>query len=188
MARCNSGSPHSGKSSSGKGKCQPLPGLAKVFDALGELIGICPCCGELFYVSEARPFYDGQKPQSVLDRLRVAERRLDLAEEKLEEIESDLRETAARVGLRATKRLLQKIDPVFSGAGYDPQDVKVLFNPVTYVVFDGMSQRNLKTIQLLASPPQNGSTERIQSSIEQVINRGNVEFRTLRVDDRGRVS
>ena len=77
---------------------------------------------------------------------------------------------------------------MFSGAGYDPQDVKVIFNPVTYVVFDGMSQRKLKTIQLLATPPQNGATERMQSSIEGAISRGNVEFRTLRVDDRGRIS
>jgi len=106
----------------------------------------------------------------------------------LDEIETDLRKTAARVGLKATKRLLRKIDPVFSGAGYDPQDVKVLFNPITYVVFDGMSQRNLRNIQLLARPPENSAMERIQNSIEQAIRRGKVEFRTLRVDDRGRIS
>ena len=83
---------------------------------------------------------------------------------------------------------MRKIDPVFSGAGYDPQDVKVIFNPVTYVIFDGMSQRELRKVQLLARPPQNRVTERIQSSIEQTVNRGNVEFRTLRVDNCGRVS
>ncbi len=153
MARCNSGSLRTEKSAD-----KTSPRLAKVFDALGQLMGICPCCGELFYVSESRPFYDGPKPVSALDRLRAEERRLDDAEEKLDEIETDLRETAARAGMQATKRLLRKIDPVFSGAGYDPQDVKVLF------------------------------TERIQSSIEQAINRGNVDFRILRVDDRGRVS
>jgi predicted Holliday junction resolvase-like endonuclease len=162
--------------------------IAGVFAALGELMGVCPCCGELFYVSEARPYYDGQKPQSTLDRLRVEERRLGNAEEKLDEIESDLRETAARAGLQATKRLLRKIDPVFSGAGYDPQDVKVIFNPVTYVVFDGMSQRKLTKIQLLAKPPQSRATELIQNSIEQAVNRGNVEFRTLRVDHHGSIS
>jgi predicted Holliday junction resolvase-like endonuclease len=183
MARSNSGSLRTNKSAG-----RTSPRLAKVFDALGHLMGICPCCGELFYVSESRPFYDGRKPVSVLDRLRAEERRLDDAEEKLDQIETELRETAARVGLQATKRLLRKIDPVFSGAGYDPQDVKVIFNPVTYVVFDGMSQRNLSKIQLLARPPQNGGTERIQNSIEQAVNQGNVEFRTLRVDSRGRIS
>jgi predicted Holliday junction resolvase-like endonuclease len=162
--------------------------IAKIFGALGELMGVCPCCGELFYVSEARPYYDGQKPQSALDRLRAEERRLDESEAKLDEIESDLRETAARAGLHATKRLLRKIDPVFSGSGYDPQDVKVIFNPVTYIVFDGMSQRKLNSIQLLAKPPENRATERIQISIAQAVKGGNVEFRTLRVDSRGRIS
>jgi predicted Holliday junction resolvase-like endonuclease len=116
----------------------------------------------------------------------VAERRVDAA--ALDELEGRLRERAVRAGLRATKRLLRKIDPVFSGAGYDPQDVKVIFNPVTYVVFQGMSQGKLQSIQLLARSAQNGATEHIQSSIEQVINRGNVEFRTLRVDTRGTIS
>jgi hypothetical protein len=32
---------------------------------------------------------------------------------------------------------LRKIDPIFRGAGFDMQDVRVVFNPVTYVVFDG---------------------------------------------------
>ena len=183
MARCNSGSLRSEKSTG-----QSTPRVAKVFDALAQLMGVCPCCGELLYVSEARPYYDGQKPQSALDRLRTEERRLERAEEKLDEIESDLRETAATAGLQATKRLLRKIDPVFSGAGYDPQDVKVIFNPVTYVVFDGMSQRNLSKIELLVRPAQNRVAERVQNSIEQAIDRGNVEFRTLRVDNAGSVS
>src|SRR5436190_20969439 len=119
MARCNSGSLRSEKST-----VQSTPRVAKVFDALAQLMGVCPCCGELFYVSETKPFYDGQKPVSVLDRLRAQERRLVDAEEQLQEIETELRQTAARAGLQATKRLLRKIDPVFSGAGHAPQDVK----------------------------------------------------------------
>ena len=162
--------------------------IATIFGSLGELMALCPCCGELFYVSEARPYYDGQKPQSALDRLRAEERRLERAEEKLDEIETNLRETAAKAGLQATKRLLRKIDPVFSGSGYDPQDVKVIFNPITYVVFDGMAEGKLKKVQLLARPADNRATERIQNSIEQALQHGNLEFRTLRVDGQGRIS
>ena len=103
-----------------------------------------------FYVSEAHLYYDGQKPHSSLDTLRAEERRLGEAEERLDELEDKLRERAARDGLRATKRLLRKIDPIFSGSGYDPQDVKVMFSPVTYVVFNGMSQGKVSQVQLLA--------------------------------------
>ena len=163
-------------------------GIGEIFSALGHLMGVCPCCGELFYVSEAHPYYEGQKPRSSLDKLRAEELRLEQAEQRLDEIEVNLRARAARAGLRATKRLLRKIDPIFSGSGYDPQDVKVVFNPVTYVVFDGMSQGKVTEVQLLATPPQNRVSEQVQNSIEQAVNQGNFEFRTLRVDGQGRVS
>src|SRR2546423_5190656 len=161
--------------------------LGEIFGALGQLLTVCPECGELFYVSEARPYYQGQKPHSSLDKLRSEESRLQEAEERLDDLEGKLRERAASAGLRATKRLLRKIDPVFSGSGYDPQDVKVMFDPVTYVVFHGMSQGNVAEVQLLATPPQNRISEQVQSSVEHAVNHGNFEFRTLRVDHRGTV-
>jgi hypothetical protein len=91
-------------------------GVGEIFGALGQLMTVCPDCGELFHVSEARPYYQGQKPHSPLDKLRSEESRLQEAEERLDDLEVKLRETAARAGLRATKRLLRKIDPVFSGS------------------------------------------------------------------------
>src|SRR5947209_14401634 len=162
--------------------------ISEIFGALGQLMAVCPACGEPFYVSEARPYYEGDKPHSSLDKLRAEERRLEEAEQRLDDLERALRQRAARAGRRATKRLLQKIDPIFSGSGYDPQDVKVMFHPVTYVVFDGMAKGEVKEVQLLAMPPQNQLSEQVQSSIEQAVNQGNFEFRTLRVNDNGRVS
>ncbi len=63
----------------------------------------------------------------------------------------------------------------------------MIFDPVTYVVFDGMSEGDLSTILLLAKPPEDKTAERIQSSIEKVIKNGNIEFRTLHVDRQGTV-
>jgi predicted Holliday junction resolvase-like endonuclease len=162
--------------------------ISEVFGSLSQLTGVCPCCGEVFYLSEAHPYYEGQKPHSLLDKLRAQERRLEEAEQRLDDLEWKLRDRAARAGLRAAKRLLRKIDPVFSGSGYDPQDVKVMFDPVTYIVFDGMAQGEVTEIQLLATPPQSQATALMQKTIDQAIRSGNVEFRTLRVGPEGRVS
>jgi predicted Holliday junction resolvase-like endonuclease len=79
---------------------------------------------------------------------------LDDEEQKLANIEASLREKAAAAGLRTAKKLLKKIDPVFSGGGYDPHDVKVIFDPVPYVVFSGMSRGQIRDIVLLARPPE----------------------------------
>jgi predicted Holliday junction resolvase-like endonuclease len=159
--------------------------INELFGALSHLMGVCPCCGELFYLAEAHPYYEGHKPRSALDKLRAEERRVAAVEERLDNLEWKLRQRAAEIGLRATKRLLRKIDPLFSGSGYDPQDVKVVFNPVTYAVFDGMAQGKVTGVHLLAIPPQDRIAEQVQKSIEGAIAGGNFAFRTLHVDNRG---
>ncbi len=164
--------------------------LVITFSDLSHILAVCPCpdCAELFYLSEARPYLQGRQPRSIVDLIRTQERRLDEAEENLTLLEMELRAKAAKAGLRATKKLLKKIDPVFSGAGYDPQDVKVLFDPVTYVVFKGMSEGEVSEIALLGRPPEDAGTEVIQKSIQQAISSGNVEFKTLHVDNEGTIS
>src|SRR4051812_12618161 len=124
-------------------------GLTSVFSNLSEIAGICPCCAELIYLSEARPFLAGSKNRTIIDSLRAAEDRLERESEKLDDLEQGLREAAAAAGLKTAKKLLRKIDPVFSGTGYDPQDVKVLFNPITYVIFDGMALGKVKGVSLI---------------------------------------
>ena len=161
--------------------------LSKMFGKLGQIMGVCPCCGELFYLSEARPYLDGKRPKSELDGLRSAEWRLIRQEQALDEAEEELREVARKAGQRAAKKLLRKIDPVFSGAGYDPQDVKVIFSPVNYIVFDGLAERCPRRILLLAQPPQDRITEEIHTSIALAIHKGNIDFKTLHVDDGGQV-
>ena len=92
------------------------------------------------------------------------------------------------MGLRAAKRALKTIDPVFSGSGYDPQDVKVLFDPITYVVFDGLAERCVKRMVLLSDAPEDREAEQIHRSIESTVKEGTFEFQTMRVDDSGMVS
>jgi predicted Holliday junction resolvase-like endonuclease len=162
--------------------------LAGLFAQLGRVLCVCPHCADVFYLSEARPYLAGKQPHSFVDALRAEEIKLDRAEERLNEIESELRETAAKAGLRAAKRLLRKIDPVFSGSGYNPHDVKVIFDPVTYVVFHGMGSGRLREIVLLANPAKSATAERVQNSIETAVKKGNVEFKTLHVDNEGRVA
>jgi predicted Holliday junction resolvase-like endonuclease len=161
--------------------------LAMAFGDLGQILAVCPCCQDIFYVSESRPYLVGKRPKSVVDRLRAASQKLDREEEALNLIEYELRERAAMAGRLTAKKLLRKIDPVFSGAGYDPQDVKVIFNPVTYIVFQGLATNDLRKVTLLAHQAQDTTTERVHKSIERTIERGNFEFRVLRVDDQGQV-
>jgi predicted Holliday junction resolvase-like endonuclease len=162
--------------------------IAAMFAQLGNVLCVCPQCEELFYLPEARPYLNGKQPRSIVDALRAEEQKLDRAEERLDELEYGLREKAAEAGLRAAKKSLKKIDPLFSGSGYNPHDVKVIFDPITYVVFNGIGAGRLREIVLLTDPAQSVAEERLQNSIEGAVKRGNFEFRTLHVDRDGKVA
>jgi predicted Holliday junction resolvase-like endonuclease len=164
------------------------PILAKVFEELNQILLICPSCEEVIYLSEARPFLSGKQLHSEIDEIRAAELKLERAETRLSELEDSLRSIAAEAGRRAAKKLLKRIDPSFSGAGYDPQDVKVVFDPVTYLVFDGMAKAKLNEVILIAAEPQNKQSEDLQRSIEKTIKNGNYEFKVLQVGDDGKIS
>ena len=164
--------------------------LASLFGQLNRIMTVCPNpeCGELFYLAEANPYPSLKQEKSIIDRIRAEELKLENLEEQLALAESALRQKAAKLGLRAAKKALRTIDPVFSGSGYDPQDVKVLFDPITYVVFDGLAGRSVKQIVLLTEPAEDRETEQIHRSIESTVKAGNVDFHTMRVDGSGAVT
>lgn len=164
--------------------------LTHIFGQLGRIVTVCPNpeCSALLYLSETNPHLSLRRDQTIIDRIRAEEFKLEKEEEQLELTESALRAKAARLGLRAAKRVLKTIDPVFSGSGHDPQDVKVLFDPITYVVFEGLAQRSVRKIVLLADAAKNSESEQINRPIQATVKEGNVEFQTMRIDDFGVVS
>lgn len=144
--------------------------LVDALSEFGSILAICPCCGDVIPLSEARPYVKGRKPKSKSDSLEQEEARVDRAEKRLHDREDELRDAAREKGRRQAKRHLKKIDPTFSGWGIDRQDIKVIFDPVEYVVFDGFNRRRLKKIAFVAYPPANKSQAKIQRSISNTIN------------------
>ncbi len=161
--------------------------VSELFAQFSYIIAICPNdeCGQLLRLSDARPYLKDRRPHSVLDDIEAETDRIDRAIDRLEEQEAFLRAEAREAGLREAKRRLKKIDLVFSGSRLDPQDVKVIFDPVEYVVFDGMSRERLRRVLLLSHQPSTSDGERIFTSLQHTIQAGNVEFRTLRILEDG---
>ncbi len=69
----------------------------------------------------------------------------------------------------------------------EPQDVKVIFDPVEYVVLDGMTNNALRQVLLMSEQLANLKQERIQTSIQETLTKGNVEFATLRITEEGNI-
>jgi predicted Holliday junction resolvase-like endonuclease len=82
----------------------------------------------------------------------------------------------------------KKIDTVFTPCKLNPDDAKVIFHPIDYIVFNGMNTAtSIKNIVLLDRQARELEHRKIQKSIERVIDRENYEWQTLRVRKDGRI-
>jgi predicted Holliday junction resolvase-like endonuclease len=168
--------------------------LIRTIDGIQEILGICPCCGEIFRLVEGK-FVFPKKPVKSCEyldmvalekKVAVEEDRLSRAEERFQDKLDLQQERLAKKGQRKAKRKLKKIDPVFSARDIDPQDVKVIFHPVEYVVFHGLnSQRGLSHLEFISRQPESKLQEVTTRSIERTIKNGEVSFETLRLKDDG---
>jgi predicted Holliday junction resolvase-like endonuclease len=168
--------------------------LAQTIDGIQEILAICPCCGEIFRLVQGKFIFPQKQPRTCgySDLIVLEERVSDMnelltsAEDRFEEKLEAQREKLVEKGRRLAKKRLKKIDPVFSAKNIDPQEVKVIFNPVEYLIFHGLkSEKGVQLIEFVSRSPESRSEETIVESIERTIRNGNVEFETLHMKDDG---
>ncbi|SRR5260370_22236327 len=168
--------------------------LVQTIDGIQEVLAICPCCGEIFRLVEGKFTFPQERPKrcEYLDlvalegRVSAEDDRVGSAEERFETKLNAQRKRRIELGRRQAKKKLKKIDPTFSGRGIDPQDVKVLFDPVEYLIFHGLnSEDKLNFVEFVSRSPDSKKQEAIVKSIDKTIRSGNVEFETLHMRDDG---
>jgi predicted Holliday junction resolvase-like endonuclease len=167
--------------------------LVQTVNGMQQILGICPCCGELFRLVETKFIFQTLTPRTceylelvTLER-RIADQdvRVSSAEERFVEQLSRQRNALVIQGRRKAKRRLRKIDPVFSARGIDPQDVKVIFEPVEYIIFHGLNSAGVTSLEFVSRPPETRSQEATVTAVDATIRNGNVEFETLHLRDDG---
>lgn len=161
--------------------------VIRIFDEFRSIFGICPCCGEVFRLGDASLHAKGKRPSTEFDRLGARAQALDRAEERFDAREAQLREIAQARGRQQARRVLRRIDPVFTGHDFEVQDVKVLFDPVQFVVFRGLNGPRFKEIVFVDGPPRTSTREKTLKSIQTAITRGNCDWLTLRLSEDGRI-
>jgi predicted Holliday junction resolvase-like endonuclease len=168
--------------------------LAQTIDGIQEVLAICPCCGEIFRLVEGKFIFPQKAPKAceylelvaLEGRLSDMEERLTFAEERFKEKLREQREKLVEKGRRLAKKKLKKIDPTFSARNIDPQDVKVIFNPVEYIIFHGLnSEKGVDLVEFVSRTPESRPEETIFESIDRTIRNGDVEFETLHMKDDG---
>jgi predicted Holliday junction resolvase-like endonuclease len=168
--------------------------LIQTIEGVQELLGICPCCGEIFRLVEGKFIFPQSRPKAceylelvAIERKYADEEdRLTAAEERFEESLERRRTKLREKGRRRAKSRLRHIDPTFSARDIDPQDVKVIFDPVEYVIFHGLkSGTGVDLVEFVSRAPSSRTQEATVKSIDRTVRNGNVEFETLHMSDDG---
>lgn len=165
-----------------------IASVLQFFNLKRKIFGVCPRSGEFFRLSDCALFTRTAPGADWMDRLEAAASRLAVAEERLGDREESLREAGRRQGRRLAQALARKLDAVFTPRRLDPDDAKVLFHPVDYLVFKGMkSGPSISDLIFLDRETRDSDHRQVQRSIEKVIVRGQYEWLTLRVNDDGTI-
>jgi predicted Holliday junction resolvase-like endonuclease len=163
--------------------------LISSFHDFQKILVICPACKQIHRLSELKLSYRGRAKRTWLDKLRDETEKVERAEEHFEEQRDEIKMKAQEKGRRQLPGLLKKCVPVICAHGYYPQDLKAIFDPIDFVIFDGMNlKERVKRIVLFDGPAHDNKREKVQNSIKKVINKGNYEWHTVKLDDTGRIA
>ena len=114
--------------------------------------------------------------------------RIQRAEQKLEDDAERLREQAQSAGRREASRRLKQVAAFFRSNRIELGDLKLLFHPVDYVVFRGLSDGRCTAVELLDREPASRAHERLQRSIQRTIDAGRCHWITMQIGDDGQVN
>lgn len=181
-----------------------------------RIFGRCPCCKEVFRLSDVKLTFGKEPPRDLFNQLT---KQRDELRAKLEEIEAELeqREEEHAIDLaavdgkwnerfelevdrRTTKRVkeirekailrsragqlgktLEKVVPMFPGFGHHPYDVRPIFDPIDFVVFDGYFKGEVTDICFVEFKTGHARMNDVQSSIKNAIQKKRVHFEEKRL-------
>ncbi len=162
-------------------------GLVGFYRVQRNIFGVCPQSGEIFRLSDCGVFLRTKPKRDWKDEIDRETDRLDDAEKRLDDKEEVLREAARKKGREQAIKAVSRLDPVFTPRKLNPDDAKVLFHPVDYIVFNGMKSDCMKNVLLLDHAGTTKERTALQRSIERVVSRGQYEWVTISIDDEGQV-
>lgn len=99
--------------------------------------------------------------------------------EQLDEVRDEIKEEAQEKGRKQARELDRKIDKVFTPKKLNPDDAKIIFHPIDYVVFNGMnSTKTISDIVLFDRVRKDSDAKIIQKSIQKAVDQGKYEWQT----------
>lgn len=183
--------------------------LLKFYRTEHHIYGRCPHCWNPFRLSEVKLTYGKEPPRDALTRLEQAKARLEeqideiranhdaeLAdqdarwedrvdlevEKRLEKEKRDLRRKAIAQSRRTMLgKVIERVAPWFAGYGHHPGDVRPVFEPLDFVVFEGLYTGEVSDVVFVEFKTGSSRLTNIQCSIREAVRRKRVHFEEIRM-------
>jgi len=152
----------------------------KQLQADRRILAECPDSGETFALADAVMFYVGDPlPEEAKQWVCGFENDIKERQKELRERRRKVKEASERgataVGLG---KILEKLVPVMKDFGADSRDVRPLFEPIDYVVFNGLAARDGEVDSLVFLDVKTGKAglQASQRQIRDAVQGGKVEW------------
>ncbi len=143
----------------------------------------CPCCEEIFFLRDAGLFYlDAFTPEAK----DIYKRSLLEQQQKRKEIREERNSISQRseIGAKAVNigSVLERIAPVLDGFHFDRSDCRSLFDPIDYIIFDGLTRKgNVERIVFVEIKTGDAQLISVQKEIRSLVNSKRVLYDTYQV-------
>ncbi len=165
----------------------------KMFTLFRHVFCECKECSAIFRLSDAEMSSSELPPKD--DWLAELDKKINLLQKKIEDAESVFEkkrqlivEKERKAVVLETHRQVKTIIPHFHKITLNMRDVKTIGYPVRFISFDGRDDGSTKLIRFIDFEPETKQQEKRLNSIDKILNKGNHEWKTLRIDDNGKIS
>lgn len=160
--------------------------LLDYFRLQRRIFCLCPRCHAIHRLSDLRLFLKVQPKKDWLDSIEEQEAQLEAEESRIEERRQALQERAREAGRRQAAAQVRKVDKVFTPRRLNPDDAKVIFHPLDFLVFEGMKgPGEVRRLLLLDRSRQGREQLALQDSIRNAVAKRKFEWQTMRVAESG---
>jgi predicted Holliday junction resolvase-like endonuclease len=140
----------------------------------------CPCCGEPILLKDAGLFYlddfspDAEKLyQQKLAECKIREKEIREKRKKIS-LKSEIATETINIGF-----ILERIAPSMKDFCFDRNDCRSLFDPIDYIIFEGLSQKNsVSKILFVEIKTGKARLNNHQKEIRSLVERKRVEWDT----------
>lgn len=145
----------------------------------GNFFAECPCCGEEINL-KTNSLFDGDN--FTPDALDIYHQQLEIVKAKKEALKKlkEVGATKSQTGAKAINIgfILERIAPTLDSFRFRHNDCRSLFDPIDYVIFEGLSSKNhVDKIFFVDIKTGASKLSKKQREIKTVISEGKVEFK-----------